>query len=120
MTPELKAKWLNDLRSGKYQKTHSHLRDDKGYCCLGVLCETAGVGFNLASKTADHNADVAGQMWTMYPNDFEGMPINEGEELSAMGMEIFGLGQVQHDDLTRLNDENSTFAEVIQYIEENL
>jgi hypothetical protein len=32
-------KWVNALRSGKYQQTNSYLRDSEGYCCLGVACD---------------------------------------------------------------------------------
>lgn len=27
------------LRSGEYKQTHGGLRDQKGYCCLGVACD---------------------------------------------------------------------------------
>src|SRR5262245_39316984 len=39
MNPEVKALWLKALRSGKYQQTREKLRDENGYCCLGVLCD---------------------------------------------------------------------------------
>ena len=41
MKPEIKKKWVAALRSGKYNQTKDHLRDENGYCCLGVLCEIA-------------------------------------------------------------------------------
>jgi hypothetical protein len=41
MTPELKAKWIEALRSGRYEQGVGSLFDsgDKTYCCLGVLCD---------------------------------------------------------------------------------
>lgn len=39
MNPEVKAKWIAALRSGDYKQTQYHLRDDYGFCCLGVLCD---------------------------------------------------------------------------------
>ena len=39
MNQEIKTKWLEALRSGDYTQTTNHLKDDKGYCCLGVLCD---------------------------------------------------------------------------------
>jgi hypothetical protein len=39
MDPLLKTKWLEKLRSDQYTQTRSTLKDTKGYCCLGVLCE---------------------------------------------------------------------------------
>jgi len=42
MNAEIKAKWIEALRSGRYAQGCGRLRrhDDK-YCCLGVLCELA-------------------------------------------------------------------------------
>lgn len=37
--PVLEAKWLEALRSGKYEQGHYDLRRKNGYCCLGVLCD---------------------------------------------------------------------------------
>lgn len=38
MNKEIKAKWVEALRSGKYKQGKSRLRTRTGYCCLGVLC----------------------------------------------------------------------------------
>ena len=32
-------KWVAALRSGEYKKTKHRLRDEKGFCCLGVACD---------------------------------------------------------------------------------
>lgn len=40
LDPELKAKWLEALRSGQYKQGQKCLRtDDNCYCCLGVLAD---------------------------------------------------------------------------------
>lgn len=50
MNPEIKAQWLEDLRSGNFRKgrgvLHRTTTDGRGnkiheFCCLGVLCEQA-------------------------------------------------------------------------------
>lgn len=41
MNKEIKQRWINALRSGKYSQTEGCLRDGKGYCCLGVLTDIA-------------------------------------------------------------------------------
>lgn len=41
MTPEIKAKWVKKLRSGKYKQGQGKLQQDNKYCCLGLLCEVA-------------------------------------------------------------------------------
>ena len=39
MNTEVKQKWINALRSGKYEQGSEKLRSVTGYCCLGVLCD---------------------------------------------------------------------------------
>lgn len=47
MSPDLKAKWLEALRSGRFMQGHYQLRTLSGkFCCLGVLCVVAGVEIN--------------------------------------------------------------------------
>ena len=46
MTPELKAKWVEVLRSGEYEQGQETLRSyDNKFCCLGVLLDFIGGGF---------------------------------------------------------------------------
>lgn len=35
--------WVEALRSGKYKQGKGCLRYGDNYCCLGVLCEVAGI-----------------------------------------------------------------------------
>lgn len=39
MNQEVKAKWLTALRSGDYKQAQGALKDNTGFCCLGVLCD---------------------------------------------------------------------------------
>lgn len=39
MNPQVKEKWIDALRSGKYEQGSEKLRTVNGYCCLGVLCD---------------------------------------------------------------------------------
>lgn len=40
MNSEVKAKWLEALRSGEYRQSRYRLRSlDNSFCCLGVLCD---------------------------------------------------------------------------------
>ena len=40
MNSEVKAKWLEALRSREYRQSRYRLRSlDNGFCCLGVLCD---------------------------------------------------------------------------------
>jgi len=76
----LKAKWVAALRSGKYKQGRGFLKakDSEGdwtYCCLGVLCEVAGLKEKFVRETdIDLNRVL-----------FEG-------SYSATVPEIFGIG----------------------------
>lgn len=39
MKPEYKARWVEALRSGKYQQGKGRLNGEGKFCCLGVLCD---------------------------------------------------------------------------------
>jgi hypothetical protein len=39
MREDIKQEWVATLRSGDYRQSPGGLRDDRGYCCLGVLCD---------------------------------------------------------------------------------
>jgi hypothetical protein len=41
LNPELKAKWIEALRSDRYKQARTALHKIKGggFCCLGVLCD---------------------------------------------------------------------------------
>lgn len=39
MDAEIKRQWVAALRSGRYPQTTGYLRDENGFCCLGVLCD---------------------------------------------------------------------------------
>lgn len=39
MNQDIRKRWVDALRSGKYKQTTQRLRTDKGFCCLGVLCD---------------------------------------------------------------------------------
>lgn len=43
MPRELKEKWIEALRSGKYKQGYGVLKTKGEYCCLGVLQELRGV-----------------------------------------------------------------------------
>lgn len=55
MTPEFKAKWLDALRSGKYQQGQGTLNRDGKMCCLGVLCDIAGYEWRQVENVDDNN-----------------------------------------------------------------
>lgn len=115
MNPEIKAKWLAALRSGKYRRTESTLMTSKGgrasYCCLGVLSKfVLGTkykpSFNPDGTFRGYEGDV----------DFiaaEGMP-------SLRELNIAGISLVRAEELASMNDDGTSFRQIADYIEENL
>jgi hypothetical protein len=87
---ELRQKWVAALRSGAYQQTKRHLKDDAGYCCLGVLLECAGKRFILDD----------------FPTE---------SQLATMGLNE----EVAHE-LAEHNDNGMPFGLIADYIEEKV
>ena len=100
-TQELKDRWLEALRSGKYKKGHYRLRTPDGrYCCLGVLCMTMkhpeGIG-ELSMNT----------LW-------------ECDNYFKL-RELSGLELKDTDTLINMNDiEKATFSDIADYIETHI
>lgn len=98
MNPEVKSKWLEALRSGKYIQTKTALKRGNGYCCLGVLCDV-----------------VEPDMW-------KGDTHRDVTSLPDLDLrEHVGL---DYEDATKLSEMNDTggksFSEIADYIEANL
>ena len=100
---EIKAKWLEELRSGNHHQVTGTLKDqfgngEYGYCCLGVLAEKV---MGMEVRIADENIlmDMGDQF--VY-----------GEVDKILG----GCLLVQCSDK---NDDGYTFQEIANYIELN-
>jgi hypothetical protein len=99
MNPEIKTKWIEALRSGKYRQVMGVLKRGQGYCCLGVLREIVRPG-----DTSSLGND--GQMLT-------------DEFLGACGWGWSGAC-VPTTLASRNDDGEHTFAQLADYIEKNL
>jgi hypothetical protein len=105
---ELKRKWVEALRSGKYQQTQGLLNrtipsegKPAGMCCLGVLCDVIDPeGWVVVDSMTKgfRNSDTTGYL----PEDLS-------EDLD--GRDIL---------LAHRNDAGATFEELADYIEANL
>jgi hypothetical protein len=108
MNPEIKIKWLDALRSGKYPKGKGRLRKTKTdvnglenitYCCLGVLCDIID---NTRWNQKDEYNNING--WYL-PSEI------------AISLNIDNHNQSM---LSSINDTTETFDDVIKYIEEKM
>ena len=126
MKADIKAKWVADLRSGKFPQTDSVLRNDEGYCCLGVLCDLysreTGVEWEPRSSNqfSMHSATSvlpdAVRVWADLPHEHGGYVAvskryDEGEETTVYHVPS----------LTELNDQwQYDFRQIADVIEEQL
>lgn len=118
-----RKKWLEALRSGKYEQTTGQLADyelaeneedynyDKplGYCCLGVACDIVG-----------HKEKLKEFMFDGYPSDcYDENYNNVFKKLPK----IIRESNDRPDDFTfivaKMNDQGKSFKEVADWIEQN-
>jgi hypothetical protein len=108
MDIKLKNKWIKALTSGKYRqgtgalKTYSKQAHKSKFCCLGVLCEVAGIKAN---------------------NEGYGEFSYDGEygSLSTSLLKKLKLKQEQESELIDMNDHYSnSFKEIAAWIKTNL
>lgn len=114
MNPTIKVQWLSDLRSGKYKQGCNVLKrtwhdGEVKHCCLGVLAEQA-----VAAEIV--KAEI--EQWASYSNT-----TIDGDvcALSPKLLEWSGLNIKAENELIGFNDnDGATFAEIADWIEENL
>lgn len=105
MNKEYKDKWVVALRSGQYKQSQKALRDEYGFCCLGVVCDiidpTGWIGYDYVDKV---NAEVVHQVG-----------LTQGIR-KLIGLDVRILRA-----LTEMNDnQDYTFNMIADYIEETL
>jgi len=81
MKPEIKAKWLEELRGGEYKQSRRTLRNSEGYCCMGVLVDI----YIKETGKGSWNSDYLGNYV------FEGDSMSEEAVLPQEVMEWAGL-----------------------------
>lgn len=124
MNPKLKADWVAALRSGKYKQARGALVRarfesgkrtsiyDGGYCCLGVLCKVKGMEDPDIENLSDSTEGLGYHVQTFddgrgeVHGEHDGIDYDTRAVLAAMND---GGGQP-----------SKTFAELADYIEENL
>lgn len=118
MKKGIKAKWVKALRSGKYIQSASRLRTDRGFCCLGVLCD-------VIDNTKWVKAPKQNNLLPYYTYDEECsrdfLPISL---LKKTGLELKNPHVIVDEkiyELSSLNDDGRyTFNQIADLIEEQL
>lgn len=114
MKPEIAKLWIDDLLSGPPQ-TIGYLQTSEGFCCLGRLCELAmqhGVKLETTPYQTAASTDVVSY------NDTSSYLPDEVMEWAGMRTSCGHYNQDQ--DLSMLNDNGKTFAEIAEVIRSNV
>lgn len=120
MNETIKERWVSALRSKKFPQTKEHLKDNNGFCCLGVLCEIA-VEDGVIAPPTKHPVTLEwlyeNEGGTLPPKVMEWAEINEENPY----VEYTQDGGYFYDSLSELNDAKSmTFPEIADIIEKEL
>lgn len=115
INPEVKEKWVQALRSGEYDQTTKVLRDNEGFCCLGVLTDL---------YLQEHDED-----WKLMKNGYYAIQLDvrvEYEALAERVQEWAGLaspnGTIDGGEcLAEMNDSGHySFEDIANVIEEKM
>lgn len=111
MKADLKKKWVEALRSGKYIQGRVYLAKNGKHCCLGVLCEVAG-----EAPTHVITTDT-GEQEKEFRNSITSFQASLRNEL--------GLSLMEHNRLINMNDgegivAQKSFSEIADYIEKHI
>lgn len=119
MDAQLKQKWLEALRSGKYDQGESQLvivadEDNRRnrYCCLGLLAEIAGLNperfptHAYLGESGLNNAECGLGPWSSAGPSFD--PSDETTHTTFQRK------------LAGMNDNGKSFAEIADWIEANI
>lgn len=135
LDPEVKKRWLEALRSGKYSQGKGALRSPEGFCCLGVLCDALDPsqwdGCDYDSEMLVLPAAVVEEVFGSFDDRMVDPYVKLGDEQKTRLLAMFTSKSAQSGDsyrdielgyarLATLNDHGFTFAEIADIIEEQL
>ena len=114
MKKEIAEKWVKALRSGEYKQTKNVLKDNDGFCCLGVLCDISKNDLSRDISSVDWAWDHSKQT-NRFLLEYAHIP-HEVLEWSGMGNST-GRYDPIHPSLTALNDRGHSFNQIADIIE---
>lgn len=116
-------KWLEALRSGKYDQTRGALYDGRGYCCLGVLCDLVteefegGWGDRTLNEDGE-NINDDGIPFECYAG--EGKAYDWSSTIPPEPVLAYtGLAEAEANTLAKMNDGGMDFAAIANALEES-
>lgn len=111
MNKDIRDRWVKVLRSGKYPQIRGRLRDDyEGRCCLGVLCDAGDFGGEWVDGFYEYRGVYCETS----------LPSTIIEELELNSQVIVTLIDMNDGKGAEFSGNRRTFAEIADYIEQNL
>lgn len=109
MDAQLKAKWVEALRSGAYQQEGGMLRNERTlkFCCLGVLADIQGAQWNLSSPRINGASALHPEGGWLKEHHAGGLLLADQKRLADMN-------DGKH------RDYPASFAEIADYIDTHL
>lgn len=104
-------KWVEALRSGRFQQAKNRLATKDGFCCLGVACEVAIENGVKLNKTVVSTGRILYDYNEMLLPD----SVREWLDLSTCGSDYKAVGINKQ--LSADNDSGKTFTEIADIIE---
>lgn len=108
-------RWVEALRSGQYEQTRNDLRDENGYCCLGVACEL----YREVTGRGEWERDEDGFTQFLDRALLLPEPVREWLGLRTEGGDFIDRAG-DRSSLAERNDEGATFDEIADIIESEL
>lgn len=104
MDADIKKRWVEALRSGKYKQGKAALRSNENhFCCVGVLCDIV----------APNDWQLSGSIFNFQGTNHYDLPANFRRDLD--------IPNAEENKLIYMNDyKNKSFSEIADYIEANL
>lgn len=109
MDANLKSRWIEALRSGKYEQGSGQLKDHSGnYCCLGVLCAIQDIDLEFPPRGCNSGR-------------YGDYSFPENGHAPGLYDEVTGDDASYRSVLARMNDDGHTsFSNIADWIENNI
>ena len=126
MNSQIKQKWIDSLRSGKYQQGQSKLYSSDGFCCLGVLCDIYAKEVGDKSwvmKDPDYKFDTEKFDYWYFDDQSECLPkcVQDWAELNENDPVVTNRIVGEYiTTLASMNDKGVTFEDLAEMIEAQL
>ena len=112
MDQRIKKRWIKALRSGEYEQGRGQLCKDNKFCCLGVLYDIEHDG--------DWIYDPLGREIVVDGDTYiDGCWTTDGGNPFSYGQNL-GIGISTLATLINMNDEDSSFSKIANWIEKHL